>query len=750
MLRSLLPLLLAASLIPVARAQEKGPTPAQVQFFEQNIRPLLANNCFKCHGPRKHRSGLRLDSRAGVLQGGKSGPAVVPGQPKESLLIHAVHYEDLEMPPGKRLAKKDVALLEEWVRMGVPWPGASAAPIPASRTVGLTVTDEDRRYWAFRPVARPAVPAEKDAKNPIDAFILAKLRARGLALSPPASRRELVRRAYFDLIGLPPPPDVVEAFLADPAPDAYERLLDRLLAMPQYGERWGRHWLDVVRFAQTNGYERDDEKPGAWYYRDYVIRAFNEDKPFDQFIREQLAGDELDRVTDDSRAATAFYRLGVWDDEPDDARQAEFDEFDDMVSVTATAFLGLTVGCARCHDHKFDPIPQADYYGMLAFLRNIKRYVRAGDKKADEVLFVRLKDGGRALAVHERGPMPPPTHVLFRGSAATPGKEVQPHFLQVLCSSAEAAVPMIAPAPPSAKTSGRRRVLAEWIASPQNPLTARVIVNRLWQHHFGRGIVATPSDFGKTGLPPSHPELLDWLAAELVKDGWHFKRIHKLIMTSRTYVQSSRVRDEKAAALDPANTLLWRQNLRRLEAEAIRDSILAVSGRLNLKMGGRGIFPTLSKEVLSTQSKPGNGWGKSSPEEQGRRSVYIFAKRTLGVPFLDIFDEASTDTPTAARQTTTIAPQALTLLNSTFLAEQARACADRLIRERGTDPRADVRRLFALALGRPPDAEEEATALAYLARTRRELSVHSAESYRQALALLCKAVLNLNEFVYVD
>jgi hypothetical protein len=748
---STLVLLTIADMSPLP-AQDKPPTADQVQFFETKIRPLLANNCYKCHGGKKPKGQLHLDSRAGILKGGESGPAIVPGRPAESLLLRAVNYRDLEMPPGKRLARKDVALLEEWVRMGAPWPGeAAVAPVKQGHEA-RPVTDHDRSWWAFRPVTRPPVPTSGNgqAANPLDAFLLARLRAKGLTFAAEAGRRELIRRAYFDLIGLPPSPEDVAAFLDDLAEGAYERLIDRLLAMPQYGERWGRHWLDVVRFAQTSGYERDDEKPEAWRYRDYVIKSFNEDKPYDQFIREQLAGDELEQVTDASLSATAFFRLGVWDDEPDDARQAEFDELDDMVSVTATAFLGITLGCARCHDHKFDPIPQEDYYSMVAFLRNVKRFEKPENKGADQSIFARLQCGGKTLAVREYGPTSRPTHVLVRGSAATPGKEVQPRFIQVLCPSDEAAMPKIPRALPSARTTGRRKALADWIASPQNPLTARVIVNRLWHYHFGRGIVATPSDFGKTGLAPSHPELLDWLASELVQNGWRLKPLHKLIMTSQAYRQSSRTTQERAVSLDPDNALLWRQNLRRLQAEVIRDNILAVSGRLNLAMGGRGIFPTLSKEVLSSQSKPGYGWGKSTRVEEGRRSVYIFVKRTLGVPFLEAFDAPSPDTPTAARQTTTIAPQALILLNSPFIQEQGKACADRLKKEVGDDARAQVERLFRLALARPPDPEEMRTALAYLDRVQSQRTSQGEGSDHDALMLLCEVVLNLNEMIYVD
>jgi mono/diheme cytochrome c family protein len=733
-------------------------TPAERQFFENQVRPILANNCFRCHGPEKHRSNLRLDSRAAVLTGGDSGPAVVPGKPDESPMIKAVNYRDLEMPPGKRLGKKDVAALTEWVKMGAPWPASGRAEIQTPRPQGIKITDEDRKFWAFQPVTRPVPPLiDGNAdENPIDAFIARKLQEKRLSFSPPASKQELIRRAYFDLIGLPPTPEDIDAFVADRSPGAYARLIDRLLSMPQYGERWGRHWLDVVRFAQTNGYERDSEKPEAWRYRDYVIRSLNDDKPYDRFVREQLAGDELSPVSDDAVTATAFYRLGVWDDEPDDKRQAVFDELDDMLSTTSTAFLGLALGCARCHDHKFDPISQEDYYGMLAFLRNIRPYSLPA-KGGSDAEFIKLAAGGRTLAVREFGPTAPPTRLLVRGSAATPAKEVSPRFVTVLCKSDSAAVPKVPAQAASAKTSGRRSVLADWIASRDNPLTARVLVNRLWHYHFGRGLVATPSDFGHTGMPPTHPELLDWLASEFIEGGWKLKRMHRLIMGSRTYQQSARVSNDKAVASDPGNTLLWRQNLRRLEAEAIRDAILAASGQLNPKMGGRGVFPTLSREVLSTQSHPGLGWDTSSKEEQTRRSVYIFVKRTLGVPLLETFDVASADTPTAARTTTTIAPQALLLLNGSFVEEQATALADRLLGETGHNPEKNVQRLFRLALGRLPSGAETTIALNYLERARQDLfSAASgvpwddAARYRRALAMLSKVVLNLNEMVYVD
>jgi hypothetical protein len=753
----LLPLTCPAQEKSSGKADGKKPTPEQVQFFESKVRPLLANNCFRCHGEELQKSKLRLDSLEAILHGGKRGPALVPGQPQQSWIIDAVNYrKGLEMPPNKKLNKQQTDILEQWVQMGAPWPGSSGIVQINPKNDEFKIAAKDRAYWAFKPVVRPQTPVVAGCNNPIDAFIRKQLENKGLSHNGPASRQGLIRRVYFDLIGLPPTPEEVEKFIHDKSPDAYEKLIDRLLAMPQYGERWGRHWLDVVRFAQTNGYERDSEKPLAWKYRDYVIKSLNEDKPYNQFILEQIAGDELPQVTDESIIATAFFRLGVWDDEPDDPKQAKYDELDDMLSTTSTAFLGLTVGCARCHDHKFDPIGQEDYYSMLAFLRNIQPYSIPPAKKGDlGTVFAKLKNGDMTLGVREFGPKAQPTHVLIRGSAATPGKLVQPQFVRVLCANDEAAKPKLPGPVPTIQSSGRRLALAQWLASKDNPLTARVLVNRLWHYHFGRGIVATPSDFGKTGMAPTHPELLDWLAAELVDGGWTMKRLHKLILLSETYCQSSQSKNAKAILADPDNTLLWRQNLKRLEAEAIRDAVLCVSGQLNLAMGGRGFFPNLPKEVLATQSMPGNGWGKSTKDEQHRRSVYIFIKRTLGVPFLEVFDGASPDSPTAKRTVTTIAPQALILLNSEFMQEQSLTCADRLLQGAAADPSAQIEQLFRLALSRSPSGKERKISLDFLAHTQPKVrlslkNASAAEVYRQSLAQLCKVVMNLNEFVYID
>jgi hypothetical protein len=716
-------LLLFALAVPLtaqdaAQPTADQPTLEQSKHFETKIRPLLAERCFGCHGPEKQKSGLRLDSREGLLVGGESGPAFDPEQPINSLLIGAIRYESLEMPPDRKLSEAEIDLLTDWFKQGAPWPGAPSGVV-AVRKPGLVITDEDRQFWSFQPVQRPAVPAVKhtaSVHNPVDAFIIGKLEEQGLTPSPPTGRRELLRRLSFDLLGLPPSPAEVDRFVADNSPEAYERLVDDYLSRPEYGERWGRHWLDLVRFSQTNGYERDDEKPNAWRYRDYVIQSLNDDKPYDQFIREQLAGDELDEVTDAGRIALGFYRLGVWDDEPDDKRQAEYDELDDMLSTTGSVFLGLTIGCARCHDHKFDPIPQDDYYSLLAFVRNVKPYKVPG-KEAEGVIFASLNGGGQALTVFDRTE-PVKTQVLARGSAATPVKEVEPRFLKVLSTDPAGDAP-VDPEPREGATSlGRRRALADWIASDTHPLTSRVIVNRLWHYHFGRGLVPTPNDFGQTGVAPTHPELLDYLASELVANDWRLKPLHRLIVLSATYRQSSAADNSMALAIDPGNNLLWRQNLRRLEAEAIRDAILTASGSLNPQMTGRGIFPALPPEVLATQSQPGRGWDQSSPAERARRSVYIFSKRTLGVPILESFDQASADSSQAARNTTTIAPQALILLNSSFTDDQALAFADRLLHEAGADPAAQVDRGFRIALGRLPTDRERQTALGYLDRQR--------------------------------
>jgi hypothetical protein len=820
---------------PAPAATAPAPTPDQVRFFETRIRPVLVDHCLKCHGPAKPKSGLRLDSRAAVLAGGDTGPAVVPGNLDESLLVTAIRYEDdlLKMPPSKKLDKEQIADLTRWVELGAPWPGADQGAEPASsgtRKGAFQITDKDRAHWAFQPVRRAAVPEVKDGawvRNPIDAFILARLDAKGLRPNAPAEKHELIRRASFDLTGLPPTLGEVEAFLADETPTAYETLIDRLLASPHYGEKWGRHWLDLVRFAETNSYERDNPKPNAWRYRDFVIRSFNQDKPYDRFVREQLAGDELPDGGIDGLVATGYYRLGIWDDEPTDRDQARYDGLDDIVATTSQVFLGMTVDCARCHDHKIDPIPQKDYYRLVSFFQNINHFRNGGptdeasiytDPASQQAFEQRtmererqLKDlreaiaeiehefrlglarktasestsqeetkgvdlaeliqeegarvlgeqrfqryrelrrrlsalsrervaGDFALCVTEAGSQAPETHVLLRGNPHVPGDKVEPAFLTVLNTPS----PSIPTPAAGARTAGRRRVLADWISAPDNPLTARVMANRLWQHHFGRGIVRSPNNFGTQGDKPTHPELLDWLAAELVAQGWRLKPIHRLIVTSNAYRMSSRGNAE-ALAQDPVNDLFWRFDMRRLTGEEIRDAILAVTGTLNPKMAGPGVYPEIPAEVLAGQSMPGKGWGESPPSEQARRSVYIHVKRSLLMPILESFDLAETDRSSPVRFSTTQPTQALAMLNGAFLNEQAATFADRLRREAGADLDAQIRLALRLATAREPGAAE----------VRRGLELIKAFACNEAgldagRKAFCLVVLNLNEFLYLD
>jgi hypothetical protein len=1149
-------------------------TPDQIRFFETQVQPLLKKHCLKCHGGEdKVRGGFRLTSRASTIAGGDLGPAVKLGDVDGSTLVKAIEYRELEMPPSGKLAAADIDVLKRWVREGLPWtPGKEAGPpmAPAKTREGV-VDAAARQYWAYQPLKRP-VPPPRPANtspsaiaNPIDAFIAARVSEAGLSPSPPADPIALVRRVYYDILGLPPTPAQVEAFTRDPSPAAYEKLLDTLLESPHYGEKWGRHWLDLVRYAETNGYERDSAKPQAWRYRDYVINAFNQDKPYDRFLTEQLAGDELDNVSLETLTATGFYRLGIWDDEPADRPLAKYDAFDGIVSTTAQVMLGMSLGCARCHDHKKDPLPHRDYYRMLAFFRDVtdmngrnlrivadadqqatqrrliaekesrearlygeifalqqqflaawrkaedeakraatttsnkpandkpandkpandkpandktsatasatdkaaegdegdelatadiadlnyrffrdtfeslpdftnlkaetqgpivdgfvtlapasrqeaialvfegrlkvpaagtytfdyeateglrlavagktvvdqpgkgrhvgeaqvelaagllplrleyfnsyaKPRLRLGWKAANGVrrplslegqsqggagrvlladsrrqaqtwsytfqkpadgwaglgfdaaswkrgaggfgtngtpgamvrtewrsgdiwmrttftldrvprrlaldlhhdedveVFVngeqiysasgylreyervplgrdaarKLRVGENVLAVHcrqtgggqyidvglaeagggadfatllkkdgarvweaalveklerlnreledSRKAKPPEaglevmsvaesgraeTFVLLRGNPGAEGEKVQPGFPAVLCSTDnEIAAPARLAGEAANQTSGKRRALAEWIVGPSNPLTARVMANRLWQYHFGRGIVPTPNDFGLLGETATHPELLDWLATELRDGGWKLKRMHKLIMSSATYRQSS-AGNAAALAKDPGNELMWRYPMRRLTAEEIRDSILSVSGRINLQVGGPSVYPPIPREVLAGQSVPGAGWGKATPEEAARRSVYIHVKRSLAVPLLSLNDAADTDNSCPVRYTTTVPTQALGMLNGEFTNEQAGLLARRVMSERPGDVAAQCRTASVLVSSRPlSDAElrEDLKLIADL-RERHGLSAEA------ALTQYCLMLLNTNAFVYLD
>lgn len=676
-------------------------------------------------------------------------------------------------------------------------------------------------FWSFRPVARPSVPAVKNAgwvSTPIDAFILHKLEAAGLQPAPAARKSSLLRRVTYDLTGLPPTPAELADFLADASPNAYEKVVDRLLASPHHGERWGRHWLDLVRYGETNSFENDSAKPNVWRYRDYVIASFNADKPYDRFIKEQLAGDEFEPATPEGIIASGFYRLAPVDGGAPDRLQAKYDELDDIVATTGQVFLGLTVNCARCHDHKIDPFPQTDYYRLLAFFHNIRngargtqrqignqadaslqkaevadRQQRIADlskriKEIEDSVLPYLSDPERedfkspearldilkkhvpehvsqqdyeyhvdrvrertalqrarqpsgvaqALSVSENGRTAPDTFVLLRGNPRSQGKKVEPGFPSALTTR----LPTFPSPGPEAISSGRRGVLADWIASPENPLTARVLVNRLWQYHFGRGIVRSSSDFGYRGSPPTHPELLDWLATELVAGGWRLKPLHKLILMSSAYRMASEA-DASAVAKDPENDLFAHFDLRRLGAEEVRDSILAVSGNINLGvMGGPSVYPRISAEVFAGQSRPGNGWGRSPPAEQTRRSVYVHVKRSLLLPLLASFDLADPDSSCPVRFTTTVPTQALAMINGEFVHEQAQVFARDVRQQAGDEPAAQVRLALKRVTQRDPSEREVDRGVAFMTR----LKMSSDESLR----VFCLMALNLNEFVYLD
>ncbi len=887
-------------------------TPEQEQFFEQRIRPILADHCYNCHGPKRERAGLRLDAKALVDRGSDSGPIIVPGDADHSRLIEVIRYEgDVKMPPKTKLPAEAIEALAEWVRMGAPWPVERADPAEQREQMDASFIERLRReHWAFRPVGRPAVPGVADdgaglkaawVSNPIDAFVLARLDAGGLTPARRADRRTLIRRATYDLTGLPPTAEEIEAFAADDAPDAYEKLVDRLLASPRYGERWARHWLDVARYSDTKGYVFNEDRKYvyAYTYRDYVIRAFNEDKPYDRFIVEQLAADQLDLGEDQGAlAAMGYLTLG--------RRFTNFvhDIIDDRIDVVTRGMLGLTVTCARCHDHKYDPIPTSDYYAMhgmfhgsmepdelpligmaeeneayVAYKKELDTRSRAYEtfaRETHEALLNEFRDkvseylleaikprdpslqelvsvyapgeirtqivdrwhdhllaaagkphpvfgpwhalmklgddqfaarapeviaelaqatgaagrvnrlvADRLLAgpprtradlaraygellrgVHQQWqallkahadaaaagkvdpppaalpdaaaeelrqvlyaedaptvissdhaaklfiydgsvddklaglrrnvaewekaskaapprahvlvdrPNPPASVVFVRGNPSLPGEAVQKHFL----------VALTGPEPPPFQKGSGRLELARAIADESNPLTARVIVNRVWMHHFGEGIVRTPSDFGTRGEPPTHPELLDWLARWFMENGWSIKKLHRLILTSSAYRQSSEDRPA-CRQVDPDNRLLWRMNRQRLDFEAMRDALLAASGRLDLSMGGPSVSIT-------------------APPFSGRRTVYGLIERQNLPSVFRVFDFASPDTTSPRRFTTTVPQQALFMMNSAFMAAQARRLADRAEMRQCRSDVDRVRRLYRLALGRFPEEGE--------------------------------------------
>jgi hypothetical protein len=695
--------------------------------FNRDVAPILVKRCLECHLGNEPSGRLNLSTEALLKQGGREG------NPLDGLLLRRV--ESGEMPPPKqnqsqKLPFAEIEILKTWLASGAKWPqGRSLDLYEATSEVR-----GGRDWWSFQPVKKVTPP--RIASNPIDAFIQDSLRKRNWEPAPKADRRILLRRLSYDLLGIPPTVEEVEAFVRDESPDAYERQVDRLLASPHFGERWARHWLDVARYAETCGYERDQTKPHAWKYRDWVIDSFNRDRRFDEFIRHQLAGDEIPNRDEASVIATGFLRLGTWNDEPNDPQEYKYDRLEDMVHVTTTAFLSLTVKCARCHDHKFDPVPQVDYYKVAgAFWPGP---IEPGPR---ELLGgpTREQLGFDAFAWTDVRRNPPPLRLLKKGDPNRPGVEVPfglPTFASFTSNSSDA----------REGSSGRRLALANWIASPQNPLTPRVWVNRLWQHYFGQGLVRSPDNFGFTGEKPTHPELLEWLAGELISNDWRSKRLHRLIVTSSTYQQASiHPKQGEYAREDAGNRLGWKMDRKRLDAEGLRDALLFASGNLDAnRLGGTSFLPEVSPEALEGWSRKGAEWTPSPESEQRRRTIYAFVKRGLLPPNLTLFDAPDTTLPCGQRDVTTVAPQALAMLNNTFVHRQSEALAKRAAT--GSENEMElIRKLWRLTLAREPSERELKLALEHLREQTQRLG-----SVEKARASLGHVLLNTNEFIYLD
>jgi mono/diheme cytochrome c family protein len=740
-------------------------------FFTRRIAPVLSERCAACHNGDTHRGGLDVTNRNSLLKGGDSGPAVVPGKLNEGSLLDMVGGDKPQMPKNaKPLTPAQLADLRQWIKAGAAWPAR------------VQVSAE---LWSVRPVSGPNPPQVKQSEwvtTPMDAFVLRRLEEEGLKPAPRADRITLIRRATFDLHGLPPTPKEIDDFVADTADDSFAKVVERLLKSPRYGERWGRHWLDLANYADTHGFELDYPRPNAWRYRDYVIRAFNDDTPYDQFLREQLAGDVLAPDDPGAAIATGFLAAGPWDysgyvtalQGTVASRGTRLQDLDDMLTTVMTTTVGLTVGCAKCHDHKFDPIPQKDYYSLQAVFAGVRRGDRisrgratgeqasrmeqlrldvhkkrigvaeidalAPDTRTDETANNRAKLSVEIAALEaEYAKFPqveltyavipeaaPATHVLHRGDTESPRERVRPRALSAVKG-------LKAELTEDGASEGERRLaLARWLTDPVNPLTARVMVNRLWYYHFGRGIVGTPGDFGFNGERPSHPDLLDWLATEFQRRKWSVKEMHRLIMLSNTYQQSSR-HDAKGAAADAGNRLLWRMNRRRLAAEEVHDSLLAVSGKLDLTPGGPAFLPF---RYQFRKSPVYDYLDTTDRTERWRRSVYNFIVRSTPDPFMDALDFPTPSTCTPARNSTTTALQALAMLNDPFVIRQADHFAARLAEAHKGDVRGQVRGAYRLAFGREPTKREEELARQFVEK--------------RELFQFCRAIFNANEFLYVD
>ncbi len=714
----------------VLRAEETDA--ARATFFRERIEPLLARHCYECHSKdaEKVEGELRLDDGRLALRGGRSGAVIRPGDAARSSLIEAISWsnENLQMPPEGRLSDQEIDDLRQWIQAGAFWPEAGSdrpilhEPEPSASQKSSAHPEAARAHWAWQPIRRPSTPS---GRHPIDALIDARLKSEGLTGNPPAASAVLVRRLYIDLIGLPPTPEECADYERDLSPDRYERLVDRLLASPHYGERWARHWLDVVRYTESNGFEYDRMRDHAWPYRDYVIRSFNADLPYDEFVRQQIAGDFLEPVTADSTIATSLLVCGPFDQAG--SNQANLiqrattreEELEDLVSAVGQTFLGLTVNCARCHDHKFDPISQVEYYRFKAVFDGVKH----GDRSL-EGLKPPAPGATPIVAYCGTRVQPPPTSWLRRGNVRTPADVVTPSGLSLLAST-DFEFQLAADAP----EAERRAMFARWLSDPRNPLPARVMVNRVWQYHFGSPLVSTPSDFGVSGSPPSHPELLDWLASEFVRQNWSLKRLHRTIVCSQAYQRSSDHQPD-AAARDADNRWLWRYAPRRLEAEVVRDAMLSVSGSLNRQMGGPSVRPFTTTDFNATFYHPFD----RDAAEYNRRTVYRMNVNSGKDPLLDVLDcpDPSIKTP---RRNTTITPlQALALMNGTFVQRQADHLAVRCRTEPTTD--AAIGAAYRRVLLREPDEVE------------RKRAADHVEAY--GLESLCWALLNSTEFLYVQ
>ncbi len=788
---------------------------------------LLKENCAPCHGATSLTSaGLNLTTRDLALKGGSRGASIIPGKASDSKVYRfAAHLEEPHMPPNKPLTEAQLKILKDWIDQGADW--KTEAPINSEEAAAALARLEDRpikpqerTWWAFQKPVRP-----KSATT-IDGFLQARWTQKTLKPSPKADKNTLIRRVYLDIVGIPPTRDEVSSFLADQSPNAYEKLIDRLLASPHYGERWARHWMDVARYADSGGYEYDRDRDNAWRYRDYLTNSFNSDKPYDKMLLEQLAGDELFPTSNEARIATGFLRLGPENNLKNE--QTRLDELDDVVSTTANSLMALTVGCARCHNHKFDAIPQKDYYRMQAVFwptkpeekplvsaEEIEKHkvetkriqdLQAPVKKELEALIKPYKDAyiaekkaalpdymkqalatpadqrnegqklnvaqiektlmgtpetlptrftpadktrydslnkqiadlakqlpkplPTAMAMTEKSRTPEPSYFLHRGNQK--GSVMQPGVLSVAQTEE-----WPFPAPPAdATTSFRRANFAKWIVNRDNPLTARVMINRVWQHHFGEGLVRTPNNFGKMGERPSHPELLDFLSVEFMDNGWHLKPIHKMILMSNAYQMAS---DDIEANLkiDPENRQLWRMPRRRIEGEIIRDSILAAAGSLDKTVGGEPFFPYIDPSLFQASSKR-NWVGKpDSDPATWRRSIYVFSKRSIPLPMFEVFDKPDTIGSCARRNRSTVAPQALIMMNNSFIALHAQRFADRLKDESGGNQERLITLAFEHALARPPTKSERDRATTFLAQS------------KDSLVDFCQALFNSNEFVYI-